>query len=156
VFDLALKRRFQSEVEKLSAVRFDEDRLLSAMHILELAREFNVVIDLEGVAGYLSQELVARIRSLVITVSPEVIEEGFRIQAVASKLGIQLDIRPCQDELFSLLRQWHESPRLLDGLSKKVIDHVLDLARMLEMNTDEFKKQFEARAVTAKHEKVKG
>ena len=137
---LTLSERVQAEIRGLAAAGFRGVRSDSLQQMIEGAKRIDVELKLQDTAAFLSEELRKRTSRLLGEVRGEWVEEALNIDAAANKIGLEIDKRAAQDDLFSLFRTWKEKPGHFAHLEAGVMEGLFRLASAVDINPKDFKR----------------
>lgn len=140
-----LSNRLEAEVRNLAQSGFDSQKFLAVGHIIEVARKFDVDLRKENVAEFLSQELARRTRALLADTTAELATECLDIDKLARKIGIEIEKRAAQDDLFELLKGWRDDAERLQRLAPDTVDRVFELAGRAGINPAHYREQLNAK-----------
>ncbi|OGR83907.1 MAG: hypothetical protein A2902_05405 [Elusimicrobia bacterium RIFCSPLOWO2_01_FULL_64_13] len=144
-----LMRKFEKALLDLAEERFDPARENSVTRILEVGLIFGVQLATERAAEFLTSELARRTEGLAESINQETVEECFHIHRLAGKIGAKLNHGASQEHLFYLIRRWRRYPEMLEHIPAEIRDGIYQLARMLQVNPDGPRNEFD-RAAEAK------
>lgn len=137
-----LRKRLKIAVEQLALAGFDPHKVTPLYRVLEAAHSFDAELKTknEEIARLLSEELAARTKKLLGKLEPEVLAECLYIPRIARKIGVELDLRSAQNDLFFLARRWCEHPETLPEGIHSLADTLLQLMQELYLHSGEFQK----------------
>ncbi|MBU3759546.1 MAG: DUF3536 domain-containing protein [Candidatus Omnitrophica bacterium] len=133
-----LSRRLLDELYKLAAAGFHR-KATAAYRMMETAKAFNVEIRKGPVAQFLSAELAGRISRFVKNPEGPLITECIYIHKLSKKLGVDLDLRQPQEDLFHLIRHWCQGAGPVPDLLTDYGKHLSQLLTRLGLALQDFK-----------------
>lgn len=125
-----LSRRLLDELHKLAASSFQR-KATAAYRMMETAKTFNVEIRKAPIAQFLSSELEGRVAKFIKNPEGPLVTECIYIHKMAKKLGVELDIRQAQDDLFHFIHNWRKSPESPDALASLLAEYGKHLSQLL-------------------------
>lgn len=134
-----LSKRLLTAVEELAEEGFDPRKTQAVQHILDMAKKFDVGLKKTPVASRLTSEISWRTRCLAERPLEADIVKAVNIERLAKRIGVELDKRSAQDDLFAILKSHAEDPAKAAAVPQSVRDLLFQLAAALDMNLRELK-----------------
>jgi len=139
-----LSRRLQSSVHHIAEEHYNMKKLASISRIIEQGHAFNVDLKKGELAGFLSHELIERVKNFFEHLQEGMVIESLNILKIARKIGVNLEQGDVQVHLFNLLKRWRDDRESFSSITQGVRDRVFELAWELKINPTEIVKDYEA------------
>ena len=135
-----LSRRFNKLIRQWAEQSFALRKAAPLRRLMDTAQGYHVQIHTKEAALFMAQELVRRACEFAVKLDPKLVRECVHIHKVARQLGLELDCRAAQDDLFFLMKHWNNDPAAVPEFIRPHWDMLILLMRRLGLSVQEFRK----------------
>lgn len=133
-----VKRRLLRALRELEKERFNPKKTAPVFRIVDMAHAFHLDFGNEDIIEFLSAVLLERVKTFRRELRDELLRECLNVQKIAAKIGLELNLRLVQDELFNMLSEWRTAPEKLPALTAESFGHLVKLAKFLKVRLPVF------------------